>query len=107
MFEPGTVTIQNCLFFGDIPKELGDWCKRREIEGRLFEIFDGGGHTGHLIDFKDAATKDRVAENFLKEFPRQQCLMGEAIKLLGSLAGGKSHCRGEEASRQGGQKPLL
>lgn len=68
MFEPGTVKIQNCLFFGVIPKELGDWCKRREIEERFFKIYDGGGQTGHLIEFKDAAAKNLVSENFLKEF---------------------------------------
>ena len=79
------VSAENCLFVGqDISEKLRDWCKDREIQGTIFECYDGGGFTRYAIEFTDPATKDRVAAEFEHQTDRDHFL-GEAINQLSCL----------------------
>lgn len=77
--------IRKCFFINSISDELGNWCKDRNIRGRIFERFDGGGHNGYLIEFEDNDIHDRVAAEFCKEASSCQYLLGEDINFLGWL----------------------
>jgi hypothetical protein len=75
---------ENSLFIGlAIPSGLIDWCEDRGIQGRLIERFDGGGTTGHIIEFSDPDTRNLVSTAFAHN--ERNHLAGEATRYLGRL----------------------
>jgi hypothetical protein len=52
------------LHYYSVPVGFRDWCRDQQIQGHLFERFDGGGSTGITIEFTDAVAKVRAEERF-------------------------------------------